>query len=224
MLAANNYLTLLQLGVGFNLVVGAYGSHRKNIENKIEDEIEASREKINEIIDHKNPPILEIEPHLEKKKIELLPERHLVRYLGDVSIRFHRRCYCFGQRDKIVEPCLVPIGLLCLAGLIYASLWPKVKVSDLVVYVSLVIGFLPALWAFMRLMKETAEHERFYLRQVDSSYGPTVVAKHEERVRSAAVDGEMFKVMNRIRVLHREHVKKTRTANQDGARPETERS
>jgi hypothetical protein len=177
MQAASNYLTLLQLGAGFNLVIGAYSSHRKNIENKIEDEIDASRDQINEIIDHENPPILEIEPRLEKKEIELLPERELVRYLGDVSIRFQRRCYCFGQRDKIVEPCLFPIGLLCLAGLIYASLWSKVRVNDLVVYVSLVIGFLPALWAFMRLMRETTEHKRFYLRHVDSSYSREVVAK-----------------------------------------------
>jgi hypothetical protein len=210
---ANDYLTLLQLAVGLNLVVGAYGSHRKHMENKIGDELSASREQIDEILDSKSPPVLELAPNLEKKEVKKLTDRELSRYLGDVSIRFYQRCHSFGQRDKIVEPWLVPIGLLCLVGLIYASLWPQSQVSNLIVDLFLVIGFVPALWAFMRLVRETAEHERFYRRQANISYREKVADEHGKRIRSEKVDGEIFRVMNQIRVRHREHVKKIRTVN-----------
>jgi hypothetical protein len=207
---ASDYLTLLQLAVGLNLVVGAYGAHRKNLESRIADEIDASREKIDEILDSSNPPVLELKEGLERKEVKNLSDRELARYFGDTSIRFYKRVYRFGQRDNMVEPWLVPIGLLCLFELFYASLWPKTMISYNLVYLCLILGFVPALWVFLRLVRETAEHERFYRRQANSSYRNNVDDRHAARLRSEAIDGEIFRATNQIRVRYREFVRQRR--------------
>jgi len=51
MQAIGNYLTLLQLSVGLNLVVGAYSSYRRNQEEYIRGKIDRAREKINEVLE-----------------------------------------------------------------------------------------------------------------------------------------------------------------------------
>lgn len=212
---ASDYLTLLQLAVGLNLVVGAYGARRKDLESRIANEIDASREKIDEIVDSLNPPVLELNENLEKKGVKDLSDRELARYFGDTSIRFYKRVYRFGQRDDMVEPWLVPIGLFCLFGLLYASLWPKTMISYTLIYLFLVIGFGPALWAFLRLVRETAEHEKFYRRQANNSYRDNVEERHAARLRSKAVDGEVFRTTNQIRVRYREFVRQRRTGSSE---------
>ena len=208
---ASDYLTLFQLAVGLNLVIGAYGSHRKNLESRISEELSLSRKQIDEILDHTNPPVNEIEERLEKKEIKKLTDRELSRYLGDTSIRFYKRCYKFSQRDNFIEPFLVPIGLICLIGLIYASLWPKTQISYDIVYAFLGVGFFPALWAFIRLVREMAEHELFYRRQANSSYRDSVEDRQAARIRSEAIRGEIFRATNQVRIRHREHVRQNRT-------------
>lgn len=64
---AQDCLTLLQLAVGMNLVIGAYGSHGKGIEGKIESELDLHREKIDEIISTEHNDNSPISEGLEKK-------------------------------------------------------------------------------------------------------------------------------------------------------------
>ena len=88
---ASDYLTLLQLAVGLNLLVGAYSSYRKGVEAAVEDELDLHRERINEIVATSSKLAREIEHNLENKPIKTLTDQKLSGHLGDISIKFHQR-------------------------------------------------------------------------------------------------------------------------------------
>lgn len=102
MQAISNYLTILQLGVGLNLVVGAYSSYRKNQEEYIQGKIDDARENIDEILGPEvDIPAKFRSELLNEGPVKELTDKELRRYLIDVSIRFDRRKRTYGSRDVI---------------------------------------------------------------------------------------------------------------------------
>ena len=207
---ASDYLTLLQLAVTLNLVVGAYSSYRKGIEADIGAELDLHREKMDEIIAVSDELPSEIKQGLEQQPVKTLSDRELSRYLGDVSIRFHRKVYKFARRDRLVEPFLMPIGVFSLMLLLYASWWPKTNVSYRAVYSLSIITLLPAIWSYVRLLRETREHGSFYHRKVNDTYIEKSSEGHSKRLRSLPLEGEISRALNAVRIRYKSHLNKKR--------------
>ena len=197
-----NYQTLLQLGIGLNLVIGAYSSHRKNVEDRIKDSLDQYREQMDEILASTLEPVKAIDYDLQDRPVKLLNDRELSRYLSDCTIRFYQRRERFMRRDGYVEPLLYPIGFLSLSLLVYASLWPKTEVSYGLAYPICAVMLGPPIFALVRLLLETRNHERFYRGRASKTYREKVSVRHEERLRTSLSKGEIVRVTNAVRLRH----------------------
>lgn len=198
-----DYLTLLQLSIGLNWVVGAYSSYRKNYEEDIRAKLDRAREEMDELLASGEIESVKLRSNLHDYEIKQISDRELSRYLVDATIRFHRRRQKFRRRDGYLEPLLFPIGLLSLLALCYASFWPRTLVSRGAIYGACAIGLLPAIAALARLLVEVSQHERAYRRDTRGSYIQASEAGQDKRIRSSPLRGEIARIINQVRVRSR---------------------
>ncbi len=199
-----DFLTLLQLSVGLNWVVGAYGSYRRTYEDDIRDRLDHAREHMDALLlgDRASQP--SIPQDLQVRNIKDLSNRELNRYLIDANTRFHRRRALYRHRDGYLEPLLLPIGLISLIGLVYASFYPHQTISHWAAFVACGIAFLPSVAALTRLAWEVRQHENFYRREPNPSYVRSSQESQNERMRSKPTRGEISRIINQVRIRHRE--------------------
>jgi len=195
-----DYLTVLQLGVGLNLVAGAYASHRKDFEEKVGEELERHRDHMDRLL--RRAPLEQgaISHDLQDRPVEGLTDRELGRCLGDASVRFHGRVHRYGKRDGTIERLLIPIGLGCALCLVVASIWPGMPIAWWLALILSAVALGPPLYAFVRTSRELKDHEWYYHRQVNDTYAEKVAGRHDARMRSKAVKGEIHRITNQVRV------------------------
>lgn len=193
--AASDYLTVLQLAVGLNLVAGAYTNIRKEFENRVADEIDDYREIMAGIV--RDQPDGPLDAGLEKKKP--LTDRELYRYLLDVSNRFHERARAFSRFDAWIEFALIVIGIVSACGLVAATVWPALPITKSQGVVICLVSIVPAVLAFLKAFAEIRTHDGFYRRRQNDSRAEKEAWRNQERSRSDAQAGEIGRAINQVR-------------------------
>lgn len=196
-----NYQTLLQLAVGLNLVIGGYGKIRTDLEKEIEDELIKARGQMDEILPRRenNAPI---DHGFHKRPIKELDDRHLSRYLSDVTIRYFHRSEKARSRDAVINPALIIIGVFSLLCLCYASIWPKTLIPMLWVYLLVFVFVGCPVGAFILANIEARTHALYRRRELNDSAKEKFRDNHAKRIKTDPIGGEISRVTNRIRVRY----------------------
>ena len=157
----SDYETLLQLGVGINVVLGGYSGYRNSFAEKVSEELSEARLRLQEM-GYKPSRKRSVRNDLQEISLHLLTGDEISQFLYDVTYRHYERTYASELLDNTIPPTLVTVGFVDLAILIYASLWPKTKVSYLYIYIGLVISLLPFLVIITREIYKIHRHRKFY--------------------------------------------------------------
>ena len=200
-----NYQTLLQLGVGLNFAIGAYGPYRKEYEERIRSKLDEARERLNELLSRDDSQFSSPRTDLQSLPIRHLSDRELHRYLSDVTIRFYRRRQVYDRGDKFLDGLLVPIGLISLLLLCYASFWPKTQIRNWAAYSICFLILVPSTVALARVVLEIRNHERFYRKESNLTHLKTSQQRQDDRMRSLPTQGEITRVMNEARLRYRKY-------------------
>lgn len=196
---SGDYLTVLQLGVALNLVVGAYTTARVDFEQQAAYELDVCQEKLATFM--KGEPEGPLEDNLHRKPIKDLTKRELYRYVTDITVRLDDRVRNYSRLDGKIDNALLLTGFACVVALIWASVNPLLHVPRGIGIFASIASLAVPLLAFTKTNLELKAHRRFYRRPPNDSFVKKVQDRNKERSHSDGSPGEIFKVTNRVRGL-----------------------